>query len=83
MHWQQGVERKVEKSCIASLEPIPRVKVERVHFFYIFGFWGVWSSLLQVILFFAFLCFRSLVGVSFYSFLFLYVCCQCTHQGGD
>jgi hypothetical protein len=26
MHWQQGGERKVEKSCIASLEPIPRVK---------------------------------------------------------
>jgi hypothetical protein len=21
MHWQQGVERKVEKSCIESLEP--------------------------------------------------------------
>jgi hypothetical protein len=30
MHWQQGGERKVEKSCIASLEPIPRVKGERV-----------------------------------------------------
>jgi hypothetical protein len=34
--------------------------------------------------------FRSLVGVSFYSFLFFFfsrvticVCCQCTHQGGD
>jgi hypothetical protein len=26
MHWQQGGEIKVEKSCIASLEPIPRVK---------------------------------------------------------
>jgi hypothetical protein len=26
MHWQQGGERKVEKSCIASLDPIPRVK---------------------------------------------------------
>jgi hypothetical protein len=30
----------VEKSCIASLEPIPRVKGELVHFFWIFGFWG-------------------------------------------
>jgi hypothetical protein len=44
MHWQQGGERKVEKSCIASLEPIPRVKGELVHFFCIFGFWGVWST---------------------------------------
>jgi hypothetical protein len=44
MHWQQGGERKVEKSCISSLEPIPRVKGERVHFFCIFGFWGVWSA---------------------------------------
>jgi hypothetical protein len=43
MHLQQGGERKVEKSCIASLEPIPRVKGELVHFFFIFGFWGVWS----------------------------------------
>jgi hypothetical protein len=33
MHWQQGGEIKVEKSCIASLEPIPRVKGELVHFF--------------------------------------------------
>jgi hypothetical protein len=40
MHWQQGGERKVEKSCIASLEPIPRAKGELVHFFCIFGFWG-------------------------------------------
>jgi hypothetical protein len=40
MHWQQGGERKVEKSCIASLEPIPRAKRELVHFFCIFGFWG-------------------------------------------
>jgi hypothetical protein len=37
MHWQQGGERKVEKSCIASLEPIPTVKGEFVHFFFIFG----------------------------------------------
>jgi hypothetical protein len=44
MHWQQGGERKVEKSCIASLEPIPRVKGELVHFFCIFSFWGVWSA---------------------------------------
>jgi hypothetical protein len=36
MHWQQGGERKVEKSCIASLEPIPNVKGEFVHFFCIF-----------------------------------------------
>jgi hypothetical protein len=40
MHWQQGGERKVEKSCIASLEPIPRVKGALVHFFCTFGFWG-------------------------------------------
>jgi hypothetical protein len=40
MHWKQGGERKVEKSCIASLEPIPRAKGELVHFFCIFGFWG-------------------------------------------
>jgi hypothetical protein len=26
MHWQQGGEMLVEKSCIASLEPIPTVK---------------------------------------------------------
>jgi hypothetical protein len=38
MHWQQGGERKVEKSCFASLEPIPRAKGELVHFFCIFGF---------------------------------------------
>jgi hypothetical protein len=44
MHWQQGGERKVEKSCIASLEPITRVKRELVHFFCIFGFWGVRSA---------------------------------------
>jgi hypothetical protein len=31
MHWQQGGERKAEKSCIASLEPIPRVKGERTY----------------------------------------------------
>jgi hypothetical protein len=30
----------VEKSCIASLEPISRVKGELVHFFCIFGFLG-------------------------------------------
>jgi hypothetical protein len=40
MHWQQGGERKLEKSCIASLKHIPRVKGELVHFFCIFGFWG-------------------------------------------
>jgi hypothetical protein len=40
MHWQQGGERKVEKSCIASVEPIPRVKGELVHFFCIFVLWG-------------------------------------------
>jgi hypothetical protein len=39
MHWQQGG-GEVEKSCIASLEPIPRVKVELVHVFCIFGFWA-------------------------------------------
>jgi hypothetical protein len=44
MHWQQGGERKVEKGCFASLEPIPGVKGELVHFFYIFGFWGVWPA---------------------------------------
>jgi hypothetical protein len=44
MHWQQGGERKSEKICIASLEPIPKVKGELVHFFCIFGFWGVWSA---------------------------------------
>jgi hypothetical protein len=153
MHWQRGGERKVEKSCFASLEPIPRVKGELVHFLCIFGFWGsgllyeigligfgnrsdrfwwnqsnrlwepawpvcaqgwqlfrgslhmcrgsscmLWllvlfawawfclgcvepfplpkgseTCLLQVILFFAFLGFRSLVGVSFYSFLFFFL----------
>jgi hypothetical protein len=26
MHWQQGGETLLEKRCIASLEPIPRVK---------------------------------------------------------
>jgi hypothetical protein len=36
MHWQQGGERKVEKRCIASLKPIPRVKGELVHFFCVF-----------------------------------------------
>jgi hypothetical protein len=35
---------KVEKSCIASLEPIPRVKGELVHVFCIIGFWGVCSA---------------------------------------
>jgi hypothetical protein len=40
MHWQQGGERKVEKSCIASMEAIPRDKGELVHFFCIFIFWG-------------------------------------------
>jgi hypothetical protein len=30
----------MEKSCIASLEPIPRAKGELVHFFCIFGFRG-------------------------------------------
>jgi hypothetical protein len=40
MHWQQGGDRKAEKSCIASLEPIPGVKGELVFFFGIFGIWG-------------------------------------------
>jgi hypothetical protein len=40
MHWKQGGETKVEKSCIASLEPVPRIKGQLVHFFCIFGFWG-------------------------------------------
>jgi hypothetical protein len=44
MHWQQGGEGKVEKRCIESLEPIPIVKGEFVHFFSIFGFWVVWSA---------------------------------------
>jgi hypothetical protein len=52
---------------------------------------GSETCLLQVILFFVFLGFRSLVGVSFYSFLFFFffflvtkcVCCQCTHQAGN
>jgi hypothetical protein len=44
MHWQQGGERKVDKSCMTFLEPIPRVKGELVHFFCIFDFWGVWSA---------------------------------------
>jgi hypothetical protein len=39
MDWHQGGEMLVEKSCIASLESIPRVKGELVHFFCIFGFW--------------------------------------------
>jgi hypothetical protein len=43
MHWQQGGEIVVEKSCIASLEPIPTIKGELVHFFCIFRFWG-WAS---------------------------------------
>jgi hypothetical protein len=41
MHWQQGGKKKVEKSCIASLEPIPRAKGELVHFFCILAFGGV------------------------------------------
>jgi hypothetical protein len=40
MHWQQGEEWWVEKSCIAYLEPIPVVKGEFVHFLSIFGFLG-------------------------------------------
>jgi hypothetical protein len=44
MHWQQRRERKVEKSYIAFLESIPRVKGELVPFFCISGFWGVWSA---------------------------------------
>jgi hypothetical protein len=40
MHWQQGGQRKVEKSYLASLEPIPIAKGELVHFFCILGFWG-------------------------------------------
>jgi hypothetical protein len=40
MHWQQEGERKVEKSCIASLEPMPRVKGDLVHFFCILAFGG-------------------------------------------
>jgi hypothetical protein len=41
IHWQQGRERKVEKRCIAFLEPIPRVKWELVLLFCIFSFWSV------------------------------------------
>jgi hypothetical protein len=119
MHWQQGGERKVEKSCIASLEPIPRVKggacdrfwepawpvcAQVWHLFrgslhmcrgsscmlwwFVLFAWawfclgcveplplpkGSETCLLQVILFFAFLGFRSLVGVSFYLFLFFFL----------
>jgi hypothetical protein len=40
MHWQQGGEMLVEKSCIASLEPIARVKGELVHFFAFLAFGG-------------------------------------------
>jgi hypothetical protein len=64
--------------CLGCVEPLPLPK-------------GSETCLLQVILLFTFLGFRSLVGVSFYSFLFFFlfsvvtkcVCCQCTHQGGD
>jgi hypothetical protein len=62
--------------CLGCVEPLPLPK-------------GSETCLLQVISFFAFLGFRSLVGVfSFCFFVFLfslftkYVCCQCTHQGG-
>jgi hypothetical protein len=40
MHWQQGGERKVEKSCIASLERIPRVKGGACAFLLHFWLWG-------------------------------------------
>jgi hypothetical protein len=30
MHWQQGGERKAEKSCIAPLEPVAIIKGELV-----------------------------------------------------
>jgi hypothetical protein len=43
MHWQQEGETKVEKCCIASLEPIPRVKGELVRFLH-FLLLGVWSA---------------------------------------
>jgi hypothetical protein len=64
--------------CLGCVEPLPLPK-------------GFETCLLQVILLFTFLGFRSLVGVSFYSFLLFFlfsvvtkcVCCQCTHQGGD
>jgi hypothetical protein len=63
--------------CLRCVEPFPLPK-------------GSETCLLQVILFFAFLGFRSLVGVFFlFPFCFLFflfikcVCCQCTHQGGD
>jgi hypothetical protein len=48
MHWQQGGERKVEKSCIASLEHIPRVKGELVHFFCFFLAFGRCGLLYQI-----------------------------------
>jgi hypothetical protein len=59
MHWQQGGERKVEKSCIASLQHIPWVKGELVHFFCI-GLLGgvvcctksVWLILVTGLIFF-------------------------------
>jgi hypothetical protein len=64
--------------CLGCVEPLPLPK-------------GSETCLLQVISFFAFFGFRSLVGVFlFVSFLFFLfslftkcVCCQCTHQGGD
>jgi hypothetical protein len=40
MHWQQGGEMLVEKSCISSLQPILVVKGELVHFFSFLGFGG-------------------------------------------
>jgi hypothetical protein len=40
MHWQQGGEMLVVKSCIASLEPIPIVEGVLVHFFCILSFAG-------------------------------------------
>jgi hypothetical protein len=40
MHWQQGGERKVEKSCIASLESIRRVKGACALFFAFLAFGG-------------------------------------------
>jgi hypothetical protein len=64
--------------CLGCVEPLPLPK-------------GSKTCLLEVILIFAFLGFRSLVWnfFLFVSFLFLFslftkcVCCQCTHQGGD
>jgi hypothetical protein len=37
MHWQQEGERKVEKSCVSSLEPFPGVMEELMHFWLLGG----------------------------------------------